>query len=117
MDIETLRNYCLALKGVEEKMPFDDEVLVFTVGKKMFCLCNINQFDYVNVKCTEELAIQLRETHPEVTPGYHMNKKLWNSIATAGSIPNKLFLEWIQLSYQLVFKGLTKKLQAEITNL
>jgi predicted DNA-binding protein (MmcQ/YjbR family) len=117
LDIEPLQRFCLSLKGTAEKIPFEDEVLVFTVSNKMFCLCNIVRFNFVNVKCTPDLAIELRETYEEVQPGYHMNKRLWNSIATNGSITNRQFFEWIQLSYDLVFKSLTKKLQAAINAL
>ncbi len=80
MNIEELRDYCLSLKGVEEKMPFDDKTLVFTVKNKMFCLTDIETYEFVNLKCDPETAIELREKYSEVTPGFHMNKKHWNSV-------------------------------------
>ena len=80
MDIETYRNYCLSVKGAEEKMPFDKTTLVFSVKGKMFSSTNIETFELINVKCEPEKALLLREKHEEVIPGYYMNKKHWNSI-------------------------------------
>ncbi len=114
MNIEELRNYCLSLKGVEEKMPFDDKTLVFIVKNKMFCLTDIDSFEFVNLKCNPETAIELREQYSEVTPGYHMNKKHWNSIKPKGKITNELMKEWILNSYNLVVSGLPKKVQKEL---
>lgn len=115
MDIEQLRQYCLAKPGVEETLPFGPDVLVFKVLGKMFLLCPLDtdglQF---NVKCTPELAVELREQHPDVLPGYHMNKQHWNTVMVNGSIPVKLLKEWIDLSYQLVADSLPKKLKAQL---
>ncbi len=116
MDIETLRDYCLSLKGVNEKMPFDDKVLVFTVKDKMFCLTDIETYEFVNLKCDPEEAIALREQYNEVTPGFHMNKKHWNSVKPSGNITEDLMKKWILDSYQLVVKGLPKKVQKELQN-
>lgn len=114
MNIDELREFCLSLKGVEEKMPFDETTLVFTVKGKMFCLTDIADFDFINVKCDPEEALELRELYSEVTPGYHMNKKLWNSVKIKGKIKDKLIKEWILNSYNLVVKGLPKKVQKEL---
>ncbi len=114
MNIEDLRDFCLSLKGVEEKMPFNDEVLVFTVKEKIFCLTNIENYKYINVKCAPEIAIELREKYSDVIPGYHMNKKHWNSIKPQGRISNKLIKSWILDSYNLVVAGLPKKVQKEL---
>ncbi len=115
MNIEELREFCLSLKGAEESMPFDDEVLVFSIKGKMFCLTGIsNNYEFIILKCDPEEAIELRERHPEVSPGYHMNKKHWNSIRTDGSISDKLFREWIRKSYDLVVAGLPKKIRQEL---
>ncbi len=116
MNIEELREYCLSLKGVEEKMPFDDKVLVFTVKDKMFCLTDIEDYEFVNLKCNPEKAIELREQYNEVTPGYHMNKKHWNSVKPEGRISNQLMKKWILDSYHLVVAGLPKKVQKELNN-
>ena len=75
MNIEELRNFCLSLKGAEESMPFDDKTLVFSVKGKMFCATNINTYEFVNLKCDPDKAIQLREQYNEVIEGYYMNKK------------------------------------------
>ena len=80
MNIEELRNFCLSLKGAEESMPFDDKTLVFSVKGKMFCATDINIYEFVNLKCDPDKAIQLREQYNEVIEGYYMNKKHWNSV-------------------------------------
>lgn len=115
MNIEDLRHFCLSLKGAEEKMPFDDKTLVFSVKNKMFCLTNIEEYEYINLKCNPDEAVLLRERYSEVTPGYHMNKKHWNSIETQGAISDKQIKEWIVNSYDLVVAGLPKKIQKELT--
>ncbi len=114
MNIEELRDYCLSLKAVEEKMPFDDKTLVFTVKDKMFCLTNIETFEFVNLKCDPEMAIELRERYSEVTAGFHMNKKHWNSVKPRGKITNQLMKSWILNSYNLVVAGLPKKVKKEL---
>ncbi|MFL5752246.1 MAG: MmcQ/YjbR family DNA-binding protein [Bacteroidia bacterium] len=110
MDIEELREYCLAKRWTEETFPFDNETLVFKVGGKAFLLSGINsrpvQF---NVKCDPALAIELREEHSCVLPGYHMNKKHWNTIVCDGTVSNKLLKQWIDHSYELVVTSLSKK--------
>lgn len=117
MNIEEYREYCLSLKATTEKLPFDEKTLVFYVMNKMFCLTNIDEFKFINLKCDPEKAIQLRDQYPEVTAGYHMNKKHWNSVRTDGPIPDKLLKEWIKDSYNLVIAGLPKKVQKELENL
>lgn len=109
MNIEELRNYCLSFKGANEKMPFDDKTLVFYVIDKMFCLTNIELFEAINLKCDPVKAIELREEYSEVTSGYHMNKKHWNTIKMNGKITNTQLKGWISDSYHLVVKGLSKK--------
>lgn len=109
MNIEELRNFCLSFKGAKEKMPFDDKALVFSVKEKMFCLTNIDTFEYINVKCKPEEAIELREKYIDVTAGYYMNKEHWNSINPKGKITDNLIKEWIKKSYDLVVSGLPKK--------
>ncbi len=79
MNIEELRNFCLSLKGVEEKMPFDNKTLVFSVKGKMFCATDVEAYELINIKCNPDEAILIRERHEDVIPGYHMNKKHWNS--------------------------------------
>ncbi len=117
MNIEELRDYCLSLKGAEEKMPFDDKTLVFTIKDKLFCLTDIDNFEFINLKCDPEIALELREQYQEVTSGYHMNKKHWNSVNMKGTLSNELIKHWILNSYNLVIAGLPKKLQKELVDL
>ncbi|WP_295128561.1 MmcQ/YjbR family DNA-binding protein [uncultured Chitinophaga sp.] len=109
MNLEKFRDYCLSLKGTSEKFPFDETTLVFYVMDKMFALTDIGIFASANLKCDPELAVELRERYSAVEPGYHMNKKHWNTVLMDGSIPDKLILEWVKHSYDRVVAGLTKK--------
>ena len=110
MDIETLREYCLAKRAVSEGFPFGETTLVFKVKGKMFLLVNLEdpvlQF---NVKCDPEQAIEWREKFPAVRPGYHMNKRLWNTVTMDGSIPVRFLRQMIDDSYRLVVRSLSKK--------
>ena len=109
MDIETFRDYCLAKKGVTEELPFGPGALVFKVAGKMFALTDIELFKSVNLKCDPVRAIQYREEYDAVGPGYHMNKKHWNTIKMDGSIPDKLLFSWIDHSYDLVVASLSTR--------
>ena len=111
MNIEDLRNYCLAKKGVTEHFPFDDKVLVFKVLNKIFVLANIENFDRFNVKCNPERAIELREMYQAIEPGYHMSKIHWNTVFVNRDLPQKLVLELIDHSYDLIVESLPKKLR------
>ena len=117
MNVEDFRAYCITKKGVTEGFPFDGSTLVFKVMGKMFALSDVDQFDFVNLKCDPEKAIALREEFQGVTPGYHMNKKHWNSVSVLGDISDKLIYEWVDDSYDLVVSSLTKKLQEELKKL
>jgi predicted DNA-binding protein (MmcQ/YjbR family) len=109
MDIEFYRTYCLSKNGVTEDFPFDENVLVFRVGGKIFSLCDVNEFVSINLKCDPEKAVEYREKYYGVRPGYHMNKKHWNTIETSGDVPRKVLLELVDHSYDLVFSSLPKK--------
>ena len=109
MDIEKFRAYCLAKKGVTENFPFDDTTLVMKVLDKMFALGNLDGDLNINLKCNPEKAIELREQYPAVKPGYHMNKKHWNTIEVDGSIATVTIEQWINDSYNLVVSKMTKK--------
>lgn len=110
MNIEQLRDYCLSKPGAKETFPFGPETLVFKVAEKAFLLCSLSELELsFNVKCDPELAIELREQYASVQPGYHMNKKHWNTILVDGSVPSKLLKDWIDHSYEQVVKGLSKK--------
>ena len=109
MNIEQIREYCLKKKGVTEEFPFDEETLVFKVMGKIFILASLDSIPLqVNLKCDPEKAIELREEYEAVQPGYHMNKRHWNTVIIDGSIPNKKILGWIDCSYNLVAAGLKK---------
>jgi len=102
MNIETLREYCISKKGVTESFPFGEDTLVFKAGGKIFALVNLDGDLSINLKCDPGLAIELRERYSSVTPGYHMNKKHWNTVLLDGSIPDKEVLSWIDHSYDLI---------------
>ncbi len=84
---------------------------------KMFALCDVDLFTSVNLKCDPERSVQLREQYEGIIPGYHMNKTHWNTIQMDGTIPDKLFLELIDHSYELIVNSLPKKLKEELSNL
>ena len=109
MDIELLREKCLSLPYVEEKFPFDEYTLVFYVGSKLFALTDLQTPNSVNLKCDPEQAIELRERYMGIVPGYHMNKKHWNTVAFNADVNDKLILELLHNSYQLVWNKLPRK--------
>lgn len=113
MNIEEVRAYCLSKKEATESMPFDDSTVVFKVGNKMFALLGLGR-RMLNVKCDPELAISLREEHSAIREGYHMNKRLWNSLYFEEGLSSALIKEQIDQSYALVVASLTKKLRAEL---
>ena len=110
MHIEDLRDYCLSKKDTEEDLPFGPDTLVFKINKKIYLLVGLNDAELrFNVKCDPAKAIELREQYPNVLPGYHMNKKHWNTIVVDGSVPDSQLREWIDDSYELVSGGKKKK--------
>ena len=111
MNIEDIRAYCLSKKGVTEEFPFGESALVYKVMGRMFLLTDLNSELSVNVKCDPQQAVELRERYPCVTPGYHMNKKHWNSIRIDGSVSDRLIREWIDHSYAKVLEKLPGKLK------
>jgi predicted DNA-binding protein (MmcQ/YjbR family) len=111
MNIEEIREYCLAKPGVTEGFPFDEETLVFKVGGKMFLLTDLENPESINIKCDPLDAIELRERYPAVRPGYHMNKRHWNTVFLDGTVPDDLICRWIDDSYDLVVAGLPKKIR------
>ena len=117
MDIEYFREYCLAKKGVTEGFPFDGNTLVFKVMEKVFALTGIELFQSVNLKCDPERAAELRESNEGIIPGYHMNKKHWNTVDTQGAVDESLLLELTDHSYELVVQGLPKKVKEELNQL
>ena len=109
MTIDTLCTYCAQKAGVTEEFPFDEDTLVFKVMGKIFAITGLNAIPLrVNLKCNPERALELREEYEAVQPGYHMNKKHWNTVTLDGTVPAKELREMIDHSYDLVVKGLKK---------
>ncbi len=115
MNLESLRDLCLQLPGVEESFPFGEDTLVFKVKNKIFLLTGLDGDGLsFNVKCDPEKAVELREQYPYVLPGYHMNKKHWNTVKVTGAAPDHLLRSWITGSYHLVVQSLPKKNREEL---
>ena len=114
MNIEEFRDYCLSKKGTSEEFPFDENVLAFKVMEKIFALTHLQNFDSISLKCDPEKAVSLREQYPGVVPGYHLNKKHWNTVFTDASIPGSLLRDWIDHSYDRVVDGLPKAAKIEL---
>lgn len=114
MNIEEIREYCIGKNGAAEDMPFGDDTLVFKVKGKMFALMNLEGDLHVNLKCDPDEAVRLRETFDNIIPGYHMNKRLWNTVIVDGRINKKQLKKMIDDSYALVVQKLPKKVQAEL---
>ena len=109
MNVEEIRKYCIAKPAVTEGFPFNDTALVFKVAGKMFALLDLSEGSRgISLKCDPELAIELREQHPEVTPAYHFNKVHWNGVDIQGGVSDKLLQEWIDHSYEIVVASLPK---------
>jgi predicted DNA-binding protein (MmcQ/YjbR family) len=115
MDIESFRHFCLQLKGVEETQPFGPDTLVYKVMGKVFAITGLDEEEFsVNLKCDPEKAIELRENHPGlIIPGFHMNKKHWNTVFFEAGLPEELLIHLVNHSYQLVIAGLPLKLRNE----
>ncbi len=115
MNIEELRNICLNFNGVTEEMPFGPDTLVFKVLGKIFALLPLDRADLpVNLKCEPAYAEELRERYPEIVPGYHMNKKHWNTVHCNGAFSHGFISELVEHSYNETVKGLSKKLRAQL---
>ena len=114
MHIEAFRDHCLAKAGTTEEFPFDQNTLVFKVKGKMYALTDVDEFRSINLKCDPERALELRASHPAVRPGFHMNKKHWNTVDMDGSLPGADIREMIDHSYDLVRASLTRKLRDEL---
>jgi len=109
MDVAEFREYCLTKPGGSEDTPFGPDVLVFKVGGKMFALAALDEVPTtVNLKCDPDLARDLRDRYEQVGPGYHMNKKHWNTVAIDSGIPDVELRRMIDHSYELVVERLPK---------
>lgn len=114
MNIEELRGYCLSKPLVSEGFPFDATTLVFKVAEKMFALVDLEDNGWVNLKCDPAKVEELRERYPGVRPGYHMNKRHWNTVTINGEIDDDLVRSWIDDSYMLVVSSLSSKKRKEL---
>lgn len=117
MNIEDFYNYCRSKKGAAEDFPFDKDTLVFKIGGKMFALTSLKKWEEgdhsVNMKCNPEYALELRAAYEAVQAGYHMSKVHWNTVHFNKDLPDKMILELIDHSYDLVLKSLPKKVQLQ----
>jgi len=109
MDFNSLKDYCLGKPGTSEDFPFDMITLCFKVGTKIFALVGLeNDPLRVNLKCDPEWAEELRDQYTSIIPGYHMNKRYWNTVILDENVPDELIYRLIDRSYELVFNGLRK---------
>jgi predicted DNA-binding protein (MmcQ/YjbR family) len=113
MTPDELRGCCLALNGAAEDRPFprNPGLSTFKVGGKIFAFCALEERPLrVSLKCEPELAVQLRQAHPAITPGYHLNKRHWNTVVTDdGSLPERMLRDLVEDSYDLVVAGLPRR--------
>lgn len=124
MNIEQFRDYCLAKPGVTENYPFKGEAVWMKVLGKMFAMANVTElkmdgemvapFHFMNLKCDPERAEELRASHPAIRPGWHQSKVHWNSLYMDGTLDDRLILELIDHSYDIVAQSLTGKQKAEL---
>ena len=112
MDRASVIASCLGLRAASQGQPFGPDVLVFKVGGKIFAILGE---DSVSLKCDPHLALALRETYASIQPGYHLNKRHWNTVALDGSVPDDELREWIEESYALAAASLTRAQRAELS--
>ena len=117
MDLAQFREYCLSKPRATEGTPFGPDVLVFKVRGKMFALAALEEMPTtVNLKCEPDLALELRDRYEQVRPGYHMNKRHWNTVEIESGIPDAEVRKMIDHSYQLVIKSLPKAERKKLEN-
>ena len=118
MNIQQLYEFCLSKKAVTEHFPFDEDTLVFKVGGKMFCLTSLKEWENgtpaLNLKGDPDKNEALRAEYEGVNPGFHMNKTYWNTVDFNNDVSDKMMVELINNSYNLIYKSLTKKIRDEI---
>lgn len=122
MNIEQIRAYCLSKKGTTEDFPFDEDTLVFKVLGKMFALASLKWWERgeaaINLKADPEYSETLREQHNSIRPGYHMSKKHWNTLYIhEGELQPQLIKDLIDHSYDMVVKGMTKKMREQLNTI
>jgi predicted DNA-binding protein (MmcQ/YjbR family) len=116
MDLATFREFCLSKVGATESMPFGEGVLVFKVAGKIFALAALDEIPAtVNLKCDPDLALELRDRYEQVRPGYHMNKKHWNTVEIDRGVPEAELRKMIEHSYDLVVRALSNAQRDQLT--
>ncbi len=120
MNIEDFRNICLSMKGVIEKLPFSEAryagLVVYYIGDKWFAVSDTDDGEYCNLKCDPDYSLELQDRYNGIVPGWHMNKRHWISVYYNSDVPNEIFKQLIENSYNLVYKSLTMKKRIEIEN-
>ncbi len=120
MNVDDFRDFCLSLKGAQDKMPWSDKdyssLMIFEVGDKWFGMVDIDSFEYCNLKCDPEKSLELRERYQGIKPAWHMNKKHWISVYFNSDVPDSMIKELIEHSYSLVFNKLTRKVKEAINS-
>ncbi len=115
MNAAALKKLCLSFNGAEETYPFGPETTVFKVEGKMFALTQLEAEELrVSVKCEPALAEQLRAAHPEVIPGYHLNKRHWNTVMLSGDLDDRMVHDMVEDSYDLVVESLPKRIRDDL---
>ncbi|MFE6162035.1 MmcQ/YjbR family DNA-binding protein [Streptomyces sp. NPDC056486] len=115
MKPQELRAFCLSFNDVVEEFPFGPDASVFKVAGKMFALSSLDAKPLtVNLKCEPEIAVQLRAAHPEIAPGWHMNKRHWNTVTVDAKLPDQQVRELVEDSYDLVVAGLPKAVRLRL---
>ncbi|CAG7648412.1 Predicted DNA-binding protein, MmcQ/YjbR family [Actinacidiphila bryophytorum] len=115
MTPDALKALCLGLNGASETFPFDAETSVFKVGGKIFAISALDSDPLsVSLKCEPEIAVRLREAHPAITPGWHLNKRHWNTVRLDGSLPDALVEELVEDSYDLIVAKLPRARQLRL---
>lgn len=114
MNIEEIREYCISRKATTEEFPFDETTLVFKVMGKMFACIDIDNPEWLDLKCDPEYALELRERYMGIEGAFHFNKKYWNQVATEGDVPDHLIRQLIDHSYDEVVKKFTRKMKEEL---
>lgn len=115
MEAAALRAWCLSRSGATEEFPFGPETSVFKVAGKLFALSALDRMPLqVSLKCEPELAEQLRAGYPAIRPGYHLNKRHWNTVTLDGSVPEELVRDLVEDSYDLVVSALPKRVRAQL---
>lgn len=115
MDLGAFREYCLNKPHVTEGTPFGEDVLVFKVGGKMFALASLDEVpSTANLKCDPDHALELRDRYEQVRPGYHMNKKHWNTVEIDSGVPDRELRKMIDHSYELVAQSLPRAVRTKL---